>query len=166
MRVLSAILLAVAVPVAALASGDSGKPPGNAPEPGTHVTMPFLIAPVVENGKLAGYSYINSKLIAATPAASVEIREKLAFIQDAFVRDVNARPVGKPGDPRTVDTDALAVRLLADARRVVGARKIASIAFAQIQFSPLRAKHSTEDAIPPSQRPPEPAPQAKNSAAP
>ena len=64
-----------------------------ASEPGTHVEMPFLIAPMSADGKLLGYAYISSKLATATPQASVEVRDKLAFIQDAFVRDVNAAPM-------------------------------------------------------------------------
>jgi hypothetical protein len=159
------VLLASLLPVAAFAAEEQAKPAKKTAEPGTHVTMPFLIAPVVENGKLTGYSYINSKLIASTPAASVEIREKLAFIQDAFVREVNARPIGKPGDPRTVDTVALAKRLVADAQRIVGARKVVTITFSQIQFSPIHPKNSTEDAIPPSQRAPNPPDGAASDAA-
>lgn len=152
--------LALAVILAATAA-DAG-------EPGTHVEMPFLIAPIAVDGALDGYVYINSKLVASTPAASVEIREKLAFIQDAFVRDVNAAPVGKADDPRSVDEPALAKRLVADARRIVGAGDVVAIEFKQIRFSPLHPKPSTEDAIPPSQRSAaeRPAPKAAPSATP
>jgi len=157
---LLAILLVSALPAFALAAGKSVRKT----EPGTHVGMPFLIAPVAIDGKLAGYSYISSKLVASTPPASVLIREKLAFIQDAFVRDVNAAPVGKLSDPREVDTAALAPRLVADARRIVGARNVVTIVFTQIQFAPIHPVQSTEYAIPPSRRaqmlqqPPSPAP--------
>jgi len=54
--------------------------------------MPFLIAPMSKDGKLLGYAYISSKLVASSPGATIAVREKLAFIQDAFVRDVNAKP--------------------------------------------------------------------------
>jgi hypothetical protein len=150
MRILPAILLALLLPASTLAA--EGAKPVKKTEPGTHVGMPFLIAPVTIDGKLAGYSYINSKLVAATPSASVAIRNKLAFIQDAFVRDVNAAPVGKMSDPKEVDMAALAVRLVADARRIVGAKNVVAIVFTQIQFSPIHPRQSTEDAIPPSQR--------------
>ncbi len=118
-------------------------------EPGTHVQMPFLIAPMSIDGKLQGYTYITSKLVASTPSASVEIREKLPFIQDAFVRDVNAAPTGTAQDPLTLDTAALTVRLVADARRIVGNTKVVTIAFTQIRFSPLHPKPTTNDPIPP-----------------
>ena len=152
MRILPAILLALLFPVAALAAEEGAKPAKKPTEPGTHVQMPFLVAPVTIDDKLEGYSYISSKLVAATPSASVLIREKLAFIQDAFVREVNAQPVGKASDPRDVDTTALAARLIADAKHIVGAKNVVSIVFTQIQFSPIHPKASTEDAVPPSER--------------
>jgi len=152
MRIPVAMVLALLLPVSAVAAEEGGKPAKKPAEPGTHVQMPFLIAPVSIDGKLQGYSYISSKLVASTPSASVLIREKLAFIQDAFVRDVNAQPVGKASDPKDVDTTALAVRLVADAKRIVGAKNVVSIVFTQIQFSPIHPKASTEDAIPPSER--------------
>lgn len=151
MRILPAILLALLLPASARAAEDA-KSTKKPTEPGTHVQMPFLIAPVSIDGKLQGYSYISSKLVASTPSASVLIREKLAFIQDAFVRDVNAQPVGKESDPKDVDTTALAARLVADAKRIVGAKNVVSIVFTQIQFSPIHPKASTEDAVPPSER--------------
>jgi hypothetical protein len=78
--------------------------------------------------------------------ASVEIRDKLPFIQDAFVRDVNAAPIGKAGDPLAVDRDALATRLTAEARRIVGSRKVATITFVE---TPLHPKATTDDPAPP-----------------
>jgi hypothetical protein len=151
--VIPAILLGLTV--AAVAA--DAPPAKKAEEPGTHVQMPFLIAPVSVDGKLQGYVYISSKLIAATPAASVEIREKMAFIQDAFVRDVNAKDVASGPDVSKVDNAALTARLVADARRIVGATKVVSIMFTQMQFAPLHPKATTEDAIPPSQRVAQPA---------
>lgn len=125
-----------------------------AQEPGTHVEMPFLIAPMSVDGKLTGYAYISSKLVSSSPTASVEIREKLAFIQDAFVRDVNASPIGFASDPTKVDTALLGRRLVADARRVVGNAKVVSIAFTQIQFSSLHPKPTTDDTVAPPERAP------------
>jgi hypothetical protein len=123
--------------------------PKKAEEPGTHVEMPFLIAPMSEDGKLVGYAYISSKLVSASPSASVEIRDKLAFIQDAFVRDVNAAPIGKTDDPKSVDMALLSQRLVADARRVVGEAKVANIVFKQVQFAPLHSDGATDAVVAP-----------------
>ncbi|HEY0107765.1 MAG TPA: hypothetical protein VGB91_16910 [Rhizomicrobium sp.] len=112
-------------------------------DPGTNVDMPFLIAPMSRDGKLLGYSYISSKLVASSQRAALEIRDRIAFIQDAFVRDVNAAPVSKADDPTAVDPGLLAARLVADARQVVGTAKVARMIFgdgkkeAGITFAPL-----------------------------
>jgi hypothetical protein len=111
---------------------------GAAYQPGTSVEMPYLIAPVVVDGVLTSNAYVSSKIIATSPAATIVVRDKLAFIQDAFVRDVNGAPIGKPGDPATVDAPALAARLLADARHVVGPNLVDTVEIIRIQISPLR----------------------------
>ena len=52
-------------------------------DPGTNVPMPFLIAPMSKDGKLLGYAYISSKLVASSERAAHEISDKIVFIQDA-----------------------------------------------------------------------------------
>jgi hypothetical protein len=107
-------------------------------EPGTSVEMPYLIAPVIVDGALTANAYVSSKVIATSPAATIIVRDKLPFIQDAYVRDVNSTPIGKPNDPGTVDVPALTARLLADAKRVAGPGQVDSVAIIRIQVSPLR----------------------------
>src|SRR6185312_16888741 len=90
--------------------------------PGTNIDMPFLMAPMTgADGKLSGYAYISSRLTANSDVSANQARDKIAFIQDAFVRDVNAKEIATSGDPASVDNAALQARLLADARKVVGA---------------------------------------------
>ena len=84
------------------------------------------------------------------------VRDKLAFIQDAFVRDVNGDAVAKPDDPEKVDMPALEARLLADARKVMGAGKV--------KLDHHRARSRSPLCIPPRRRRPTP-PAAERSAA-
>jgi len=138
-----AFLLALAAPVSAAeeAHGKSethGKEEAKGGEPGTNVDMPFLMAPMTNAaGKLTGYAYISSRITATSDVTANQARDKIAFIQDAFVRDVNAKEIATSGDPATVDNAALQIRLLADARKVVGASKLVSIAIMQVQISAL-----------------------------
>jgi hypothetical protein len=148
------LLVLAAMGQPALAAG------ATAGAPGTNVEMPFLIAPMSKDGKLLGYAYISSKMVASSPAAAIGVREKLAFIQDAFVRDVNAEPVCKADDPRAVDTALLNARLVAAAGRIVGSDKVVSMVFIAIQFAPLHPGESTLNLVPPSER----APGASNAA--
>ena len=107
-------------------------------EPGTSVEMPYLIAPVIVDGQLYANAYVSSKIVATSPAATIVVRDKLPFIQDAYVRQVNGVPVGRASDPKTVDIPALTARLLAEAKRVVGANYIDSVEIIRVQMSPLR----------------------------
>jgi hypothetical protein len=106
--------------------------------PGTGVEMPYLIAPMTMDGKLVSYAYISSRIIATSPSAAIDVRERTPFIQDAYVRDVNAAPIGQSANPLTVDRQSLVNRLLADARRMAGPRKVDSVELIQIQIAELR----------------------------
>jgi hypothetical protein len=162
-RILAALVILAAAPAAFAASDQAGAP-------GTNVEMPFLIAPMSKDGKLLGYAYIQSHLVATSQSAAIEIRDKIAFIQDAFVRDVNAETIAKPDDPTAVDLDALNERLTADATRIVGDGKVAHMDFTDgtgrisIQFAPLHPDGSTLNLVPPSEK--APAPPANQPASP
>lgn len=106
--------------------------------PGTSVEMPYVIAPVTIDGKLVSYAYVSSRIIASTPSAAMDVRDRLPFIQDANVRDVNASSIADASDPPVVDRVALVKRLVADAKRVVGDNKVSTVQIIQIQFSQLR----------------------------
>ena len=111
---------------------------GKAPEPGTSVEMPYVIAPITVDDKLTAYAYISTKIVATSPSAAIDIRNKTPFIQDAFVRDVNALPVTGSIDAAKIDSQALVARLLKDTRKVMGQGKVASIGITQIQIAQLR----------------------------
>jgi len=134
----AALICALAIAPAAAEEKAAGKEGDKAGAPGTNIEMPFLMAPMTgADGKLSGYAYISSRLTANSDVSANQVRDKIAFIQDAFVRDVNAKEIATSGDPVTVDNAALQARLLADARKVVGASKLVSIAITQVQIAPL-----------------------------
>jgi hypothetical protein len=151
MRRILVLLLLLVLAVAGQPALAAGAKTG---APGTNVEMPFLIAPMSKDGKLLGYAYISSKMVASSQAAAIGVREKLAFIQDAFVRDVYAKPISKADDPRAVDTALLNARLVAAARRIVGSDKVVSMIFIAVQFAPLHPGETTPNPAPPSERAP------------
>jgi len=106
--------------------------------PGTSVEMPYLIAPMTVDGKLVSYAYVSSRIVASTPSAAIDVRGDTPFIQDSYVRDVNASSIADTSDPPVVDRAALIKRLLADAKRIVGASKVSAVQIIQIQFAQLR----------------------------
>ena len=117
-------------------------------DPGTNVEMPFLIAPMCVDGKLTGYAYISSKVVTSSRDASLDVRNKIPFIQDAFVRDVNVTPITKATDPKTVDNAALIVRLTADVKRIVGEAKISTVVIIQVQIAELHPNQALVAAPP------------------
>ena len=145
----------ILVPLLLLVLAATGQPAAaaNAKEgpPGTNVEMPFLIAPMNKDGKLLGFAYISSKMVASSQSAAIRVREKLAFIQDAFVRDVNAQPICKADDPRAIDTALLNSRLIAAARQIVGNDKVVRMIFVVVQFAPLHPGESASNPAAPSE---------------
>lgn len=142
-RIFAFLLLAL-LPLQALGAEGHGAAKAAADgtgAPGTNVDMPYLMAPITNaDGGLTGYAYVMGQLTATSAGAVLAIRDKLAFIQDAFVREVNGKPVTLPDDPGQVDIPALQARLLADARKVMGAGKVKSYTVCTIQMAALRPK--------------------------
>jgi hypothetical protein len=130
------LALCLVLPAAAAEEKGEGGPQGG--KPGTNVPMDFLMVPLTgASGKLIGYAYITSRLTAASEAFVVPVRDKLPFIQDAFVRDVNAKGVAAADDPLAVDIPALETRLMADAVRVMGPGKVKMITVCTVNIAEL-----------------------------
>jgi len=120
--------------------------------PGTNVDMPYLMAPMTDaEGKLSGYAYLSTRLRAASEANALAVREKLPFIQDAMVRDVNNTTVAVPEDLEKVDVPSVESRLLADAAKVMGAGKVKQITICTVNVSPLRPVQTPARDTPPEQ---------------
>ncbi len=110
----------------------------NAPEPGTSIEMPYLIAPLMVGDSLAAYAYISSKIISSSQATAIDVREKIPFIQDAFVRDVNGAQIGRGDNQPNFDSATLKARLFSDVKKVMGPGKVTDLEIIQIQIKPLR----------------------------
>lgn len=137
--VLAGLFLASAITAPAFAAAAKK----GEPAPGSSVEMPYLIAPLNDGDTLVAYAYISSKIIVSSPNYAVDVRDKLAFIQDAFVRDVNAQSIAKPDSPQTVDNAALAARLLADAKKVMKPGTVTNVQVIEVQIRPLHPQPIT-----------------------
>lgn len=147
----SALLAFVAMAASAMVPAFANDPPAKeggqkgekGGKPGTNIDMPFLMAPLTNaEGKLTGYAYISSRLTASSESALMEVREKIPFIQDLLVRNINNASVTVPDDPEKVDIAGVEARLLADARKVMGAAKIKQITVCTVQIAELRPKQT------------------------
>jgi hypothetical protein len=139
-------LLALALPAFAADKAEDGKKGG---APGTNVDLQYLMAPLLDgDGKLTGYAYISARLTAASDTDTLVVRDKMPFIQDALVRDVNAAQVTATGDPQKVDIEGVEARFLAGARRIVGAARVKVITVCTVQIAPLHLTQTPSPAPP------------------
>jgi hypothetical protein len=107
--------------------------------PGTNVDLEFLMAPLTgANGKLLGYAYINPRITVVSEGFVTPVREKAAFLQDAFVREINSRGVAVADNPQKVDIAGVEARLLANANRIMGPGKVKMISICTVQIAELR----------------------------
>jgi hypothetical protein len=103
------------------------------------------------DGKLSGYAYLSTRLTAATEANALAARDKLPFIQDAMVRDVNNLSIAVSDDLEKVDVPAVEKRLLADASKVMGAGKVKLITICSVNIAPLHPVQTPARDTPPEQ---------------
>jgi hypothetical protein len=145
-RALLPLLLLAAAPALAAEHGASSGEAAKGGPPGTNVDFEYLMAPLTaENGKLLGYAYINPRLTVASEGLVSLVREKVPFIQDAFVRDVNTRAVADAAHPKSVDIKGVEARMLANAIKVMGPGKVKMVTICTVQIAEL---HPTQTPSP------------------
>ena len=142
-RVPAAILLAVLLPLNGTRAAEAAKSAAaaDAQDDGpSDVEMPPLLAPVIVDNRLDSYAYLTIELTPATRDKVFLIREKVPFLQDGFLREVNKAPIGKAADPKSVDQEALKKRLLARVNQILPAGTVSDLKFDQIVISPIQAQ--------------------------
>jgi hypothetical protein len=103
------------------------------------VELPAFFAPMVVNSRLESYAYIS---VALTPSAAntvFTIREKVPFLRDAFLRELNKASIVKASAPTEVDAAAVKARLMARAEAVLPPDTISDLKLEQIVVAPLQA---------------------------
>jgi hypothetical protein len=139
----AAIVLALLLPLKGATAAEAAKSAaaGGAQDGGpTDVEMPPLLAPVIVDNRLDSYAYLTIELTPATRDKVFLIREKVPFLQDGFLREVNKAPIGKADDPKTVDQEALKKRLLARLNKILPAGTVSDLKFDQIVVSSIQAQ--------------------------
>jgi hypothetical protein len=104
------------------------------------VTMPTILAPMIVDNMLENYAYITIVLKPAAPAGILAIREKVPFLQDAFLRELNGATIVKADDPKSVDETTLKTRLAARVNQILPVGTVAELKFQPIVIAPVRAQ--------------------------
>lgn len=101
------------------------------------IELPPILAPMVVANRLEGYAYVTVALAPTGRDKVGAIREKMAFLQDAFLRELNKTPIVKADDPKAVDADAVKKRLLARMNQILPSGTVAELKLEQIVLAPF-----------------------------
>ena len=104
------------------------------------VALPTILAPMIVDSRTENYAYVTIALKPASPAGVLTIREKVPFLQDAFLRELNGATIVKADDPKAVDEAALKARLLARVNQILPAGTVAELRFNPIVVAPVQAQ--------------------------
>jgi flagellar basal body-associated protein FliL len=124
-----ALLLPLQGAIAAEAAKDQGP---------TDVEMPPILAPMVVDNRLESYAYITIALTPASRDRVLLIREKVPFLRDGFLREVNKASIANAGDPKTVDQPALKKRLLARVNQILPPGTVSDLKFPEIVLTAIQ----------------------------
>ena len=106
----------------------------------TNVELPAFLAPMLIENRLESYAYITIALTPANREKMLAIREKMPFLRDAFLREVNKATIVKADDPKSVDTVALKARLLVRVNQILPKGTVSDLKFQQIVMTPIQGQ--------------------------
>jgi flagellar basal body-associated protein FliL len=104
----------------------------------TNVELPAFLAPMLIENRLESYAYITIALTPANREKMLAIREKMPFLRDAFLREVNKASIVKADDPKAVDTAALKARLMKRVDQIFPKGTVSDLKFTQIVMTPIQ----------------------------
>ena len=122
---IAAAMLAVAGP--AMAAGPPKKKDGEAAAPDPTVKLQPIAIPIIVNGKLLNYIFVNMtlKMAAAVPVTVMEGQEPL--LRDAIVKTAHRAPFTATDTYVEVDSAKLKTVVLREATTLVGKGKVVSV---------------------------------------
>jgi hypothetical protein len=124
----AAFCLAFAIAAPAQAGGDAKKAKGDESSANRSVEILNLVAPVVKDGRLINYLYLNIRVELAPSADVWANRAKSHILRDAMVRAVHRTSLGTPDRSFVLDTAAAQRVLTAASQEVLGAASVRSVA--------------------------------------
>lgn len=104
------------------------------------VELPPIIAPMIVAQRLENYAYITVSLTPANLNQTFLIREKIPFLRDAFLRELNKGTIVKGDDPKAVDVAAVKERLEARMKQILPAGTVTALKLAPIIVTSLQGQ--------------------------
>jgi flagellar basal body-associated protein FliL len=127
-----AMAMALCLPLHASSAAEPDKNEGP-----TDVEMPPILAPMVVDNHLESYAYITIALSPSSRDKTLIIREKVPFLRDGFLREVNKSSIVKPGGAMAVDQPALKKRLIARMNQILPQGTVSDLKFQEIVITPI-----------------------------
>jgi flagellar basal body-associated protein FliL len=128
-----ALAFALLLPPQGALAAEAPKDPKDPKDQGTtDVELPPMLAPMVVDNRLESYAYITVALTPTSRERQLLIREKMPFLRDGFLREVNKASIVNPADPKTVDQPALKKRLLVRLNQILPPGSVSDLKFPEI----------------------------------
>ena len=124
LRALILVAVLVTAPAAALAGGKKAEP---AADNGTYVDLAAVGVPIIVDGRIANYVFVQARLNLGPGQDAMKLRAMEPWYRDALVRAAHRAPFVNPSDLNVVDDRRLKAVLLAEARRISGAKAFSSV---------------------------------------
>lgn len=119
---LVALMIAVAGPAYA-----SGAPPEKDKKVGQYVDLSPVALPVVVDGQLINYIFVQARVNLTPSADSPKLREKEPYFRDALVRAAHRTPFTDVTDYTKIDEAKLKVALKREAIVIAGAKNVGTV---------------------------------------
>jgi len=111
----------------ALASGPSKKKEGDAAPPEPKIKLQPIAIPIIVDGKLLNYIFVNLSLTLASAVPVTTMEGKEPFLRDAVVKAAHRTPFTAVDTYNEVDAEKLKLAVLREAASLVGKGKVASV---------------------------------------
>ena len=118
------LLAALPVLLAATAARASE---GGKESSGQYVDLAPVALPIVLNGRLINYVFVQVRINLTSSADAPKIREKEPWFRDALVRAGHRTPFTKATDYTVIDEPRLKATMMREAAAIIPARNLASV---------------------------------------
>jgi hypothetical protein len=125
-HLLAVLPLAFAAGAAQASGGGGGE--GGKESGGQYVDLSPVALPIVLNGRLINYVFVQVRINLTPSADAPKIREKEPWFRDALVRAGHRTPFTKATDYTVVDEARMKAALMREAGAIVPARNLLSVA--------------------------------------
>lgn len=125
-QILAALPLALAASAARANGGGEGGEGGKAAG-GQYVDLAPVALPIVLDGRLINYVFLQVRINLTPSSDATKIREKEPWFRDALVRAGHRTPFTKATDYTVIDEARMKAALMREAAAIIGARNLASV---------------------------------------